>query len=313
MKTTENCYIINRDSTAAAQIDIPNYGICNMDGISIYDIKKEQIFCGKVTYKNKKKKYEDIDIVNKIEHDNIFLYHSYRDINWRHFIRETFCSLRYFYEQKNKMPDLKILIPELHSKHVKEVIEIMDLQNDVIILKKYNEVFAKKLIVPNVHIDFNFVNKFIEKCKSKSTLNITDNMKNLFFSRKHLNVKRPIANYNDFEEICIKNNNNIYPFIPEELHLEDQITLINNADKIVTLIGACCENIVFTQSKCKFIIICSGITHWWAKQYKEKFYNGQRKCIVSNTGKIDKKTKKGSTEKTNHPWLININKIKKYF
>jgi hypothetical protein len=301
MYIKKNLYIINRPQIATG----------GLDGFSFYDINKKQVFYGKTTWNIKKKNYDDIIIKNKLTYDNLLIYHGKYDENWRHFIRETFCNLRYFYD--TKLENLKILIPEIHAKHVKEVIDIMDLNNNVIILNRYDQIFVKNIIIPDVHIDFNFVNKFIEKCKIKSTIKINNEMKNIFFSRKHLNLKRPITNYNDFHNICVKNNKNIYPIIPESYNLADQIIIINNANKIISLIGACCENIIFTNNNCKFNIICSKSTVCWANNYKTNFYNGTNKCIVLDHGILDLNYKQIDRDRNNHPWMIDINKILPYF
>lgn len=293
-------------------INIPNISTGGMDGIILFNRSKQQQYIGNVTQSNIKKKYTNISIKNKINYNNVLLYHSKFDINWRHFTMETFCSLKHFY-RKNNLPNLKILVPKKHPKHVADIIKILDLQNDIIILKNYEEISIKNLIIPTVDIDFNFINFFIGKCKNKSTIKIEDKMKKIFFSRNHLNIKRPITNYEKFSKICLKNNKNIYPLIPENLFLADQVTLINNASKIISLIGASCDNIIFTNNNCKFVIICSNITYNWASSYKRADYHGGNKCIISNSGKLDLDKKKISEDKLNHPWIIDIPSIKKYF
>ena len=292
MKIINNCYIINLPRTATG----------GLDGISIYNSDKKQIYSGNVTYHIIKNNYNYIKIIEKIKYKNIFIYHGKYDENWRHFIRETFCSLIYFYQKKNSMPNLKILIPETHATHIKEIIEIMDLQNEIIILKPNCEIFAKNIIIPNSHMDFNFINKFINQCKIKSSIN---KKKNIFISREHLNSKRHVSNYKDFVDRCITTRD-YHQIIPEKLYLADQVTLINNADNIISLIGACCENIIFTNPNCKFIILCSKITLGWASQYKYEFYNGKNKCIPLNIGNIDTKIKYDGPDKLNSPWIIDI-------
>ena len=39
----------------------------------------------------------------------------------------------------------------------------MDLNNNVIILNNYDQIFAKKIIIPDIHIDYNFANNFTFK------------------------------------------------------------------------------------------------------------------------------------------------------
>ena len=293
-------------------INLPKISTGNMDGFILFDKNQNQQIIGNITQSHINKKYKDISIKNKISYENILLYHSKYDINWRHFIIETFSSLKYFYG-KGKLSNLKLLIPKKHPKHVADIIKILDLENHIIILKNYEQISIKNLIIPTVDIDFSFIDLFIKKCKSKSTLKINNNMKKIFFSKSHLNVKRPITNYDDFYKICLQNNKRIYSLIPENLFLADQVTLINSASKIISLIGASCDNIIFANKKCRFIIICSEVTYNWASIYKKHIYRGQNKCIVSNTGKLDLNKKKVSKDILNHPWIINIQLVKKFF
>ena len=292
MKIINKCHIINLPGNASG----------GLDGISIYNSDKKQIYSNNITNSIIKNNYNDIKIIENSKYENIFIYHGKYDANWRHFILETFCSLRYFYEKKLSMPNLKILIPENIAKHTKEIIEIMDLQNEIIILKQNCKIFVDNIIIPDRNMDFNFINKFINQCKIKSSIN---EKKNIFISREHLNSKRHVSNYREFVDECIIPRD-FHQIIPEKLYLADQITLINNADNIISLIGACCENIIFINSTCKFIILYSNITSCWASQYQSEFYNSRNKCILLDIGIVDTTIKYDRPDKSNSPWIINI-------
>lgn len=87
----------------------------------LYNTQKNQKNIGNVTCPNAPKR--DFTNNNIIEYEKIFLFTNKYDYNWRHFINETFCSLRYILNDGN----YKIVIPEdeyesLCFKHKKEII-----------------------------------------------------------------------------------------------------------------------------------------------------------------------------------------------
>jgi len=233
-------------------------------------------------------------------------------------MNETFCSLRYILNDE----DYKIVIPEdeynsITYKHKKEIIEILNLQNRVVLLKVGEIVCATEMIICNRHLDFPFINKFIEKCIKLSDYQITPNMKKIFLSRENVDTlvpdKRPITNIIEFTNQFIDNNINIYSIIPEKLKLVDQVAIINNADNVISLIGAGCENIMFTKNVCKFHILYPNQIKIkiWAQCYKNQYYNSLKKCNLHIIGSVDHNIKKKGTDVYNWPWIIDLNKIKK--
>lgn len=298
MNSTNDMYIIN----------IPSISAGNLDGIVTFNKLKNQEYLGNVTIKSKVMKYDQCKVKNVTSYEYVLIYHTRYDENWRHFLNECFCSIRYYYNFESK--NIKVIIPKKHAKHVRETIEILNLNSKVIYLDNYNCIFAKKVIYPKTHLDFKFINFFIKECNLFSKLRISNNMTKLYLSREHKNKKRSVTNYNNFFEKCIRPRN-YYSLIPEVLHLADQVKIINNSDKIISLIGACCDNIIFTNKNCKFIIICSPATIRWANFYKLTPQQNIGRVYIINTGKVDNRLKLVSNDPYNKHWFIDIESTNK--
>ena len=283
----------------------------------LYDENKKNIYIDNVTTSNTyKRKFNNMN--NIIKYDKIFLFTNKYDYNWRHFINETFCSLRYILNNKN----YKIVIPENeynsnNFKHKKEIIEILNLQHRVVLLKENNMINANQMIICNKHLDFPFIKMFIKKCISLSNYDLNNKNNKLFLSRKNADLeqpnKRPITNISDFHKNFIKNNDNIFTIIPENLKLIDQIKIINNAKEIISFIGAGCDNIIFTNELCKFHILYPDQRkiRIWADCYRKKYYKSEKKCKLYIIGSVDYNIEKKGSDPYNWPWIIDLDKIKK--
>ena len=161
----------------------------------VYNNNKKQIRPGLITVRNKPNLlFNKTEYKNLIKYDKVFLFAGKYDYNWRHFINETFCSLKYMLNQNYK--NYKIIIPfnEYNSnrfKHKKEIIEILKLQKKVILIKETDMIFAKQMIIPKRHLDFSFIKLFIKKCIQLSKYPITKNMKNIYLSRSNADKLQP--------------------------------------------------------------------------------------------------------------------------
>ena len=86
------------------------------------------------------------------------------------------------------------------------------------------------------------------------------------------------------------------------MKLWDQITIINNAEKVVNLIGANCDNIIFVNDSCQFFILYPKFCKNWARTYEIKLLNC--KPIVIMCG--DKFNRSTDGDPLNCPWKINL-------
>lgn len=178
-------------------------------------------------------------------------------------------------------------------------------------------IYANQMIICNRHFDFPFINIFIEKCIKLSDYQITSNMNNIYLSRNNADIissgKRPVANIIDFYNKFIENKKNIYSIIPEKLNLVDQIAIINNANKVISLIGAGCDNIIFTNKLCEFHILYPNQRkiRIWANCYKNKYHDSLKKCKLYIVGSVDYNIEKKGSDPYNWPWIIDLDQIKK--
>lgn len=296
----------------------PNIGSCNQ--LLIYqDRKKINNY-----FHHRSDKHEFTSIVEKDIHNNFevieygFIYHNKYDANWRHFLLETFLGLSIFMELKKKYIELKIIVPDRNPHHIKEILTILQLNNNVIELKENTKINCKCLIIPSntfnikSSLQINFVNYFIQECKKLSSFSKTK-IDTLFIEKKNgeLGNHRRIHNYNNAYNY-IKNNKQIMKIIPEDCELYDQVTLLNNADRIITFIGASCDNLIFTHSNSLMYILCAeNFEHiGWAKWYTNIYEN---KCVINCCGfqLQDEDIIKKITMKINYPWEINLDHFEK--
>jgi len=269
---------------------------------------KNKLFKSKFLYcKEIEKKYNIFNNnINQnkqtIKINSAFLYSKRFDYNWRHFLTETFFCVKKYLKEKEIDKELKLIILSDMPKYIIEVLIILDI-TDYIILQKNSVIITDKLIIEESNFDLDFLNFFIKKCKIKSNIKLNDNMKKIYISRKYVDIskKRAVINIKQFYEQIICNK--YFEIFPEELNLWDQIVIINNADIILNLIGANCDNIIFINKNCKFYILFPSNCKKWAQVYIQ---NNYKPILLLCGNKIGKST---VGDIYNYPWKINIDKI----
>jgi hypothetical protein len=88
----------------------------------------------------------------------------------------------------------------------------------------------------------------------------------------------------------------------------DQITLINGAKKIITIKGANCTNILFTNPTSEFMII--GKDDWWMNLYKT-YPSFRMFSHVVDDNSVIYNPKIGANDFLNGPFKADINEFKK--
>ena len=251
------------------------------------------------------KKYRELNINKAIKDKNpifiksCFLYSKRWDFNWRHFIIETFQTIHYYLEEKQKNPNLKLLVMKDTSRWVFEIFKILDIK-DYVCITKQNIIISDKVIIKKNTYNQDFMNLFINKCKEMSSLIKSKSREKIYISRLNVDKykKRELVNIDKFYSYYV--NGKLYELFPEELKLWEQVSLINNAKMILCLIGANCDNIIFANKDCKFYIIYPNHCKVWANWY---FNNSQLiKPYIYNHGICVGKSTDG--DKYNRPWRI---------
>lgn len=241
------------------------------------------------------------------------VYQNRWDQNFRHFINETFVILSKFFKNGKFDNKLKIIIKPNCPKHNLQVLKILGLEKNIFILNSLELVQCKELYVSNKKINNqgniqDFLDFFIKKCKEMSKIKFIPKMKNLYLSRekydKHkgkYTPKRWVTNFYDIKDLIY---NKFYTIETHNLNLWDQVTYLNNADNVITLIGASCDNILFLKKDANFICLYPKFCRYWAKQYKE--YKIIGKFIGVLCGFRDKNVYYnpiwGGDDKLNGPW-----------
>ena len=256
---------------------------------------------------------------NYINIEEAFLFNNRWDHNFRHFIIETFCGI-------HKFLDKKIIIKEDCPKHNYQTLQILGLEDNIIRIKNNECYNIKKLhITINKRIKFtkeinNFIDLFIEKANKLSIIKLQN--KNLYLSRekydqyqKEYTPKRWITNFNEIKDIF----NNFKKIETHNMDLWDQVSSINQAENIILLIGAGCDNYLFCNSKCNFIVLYPKFCRGWSKLLSE--YNIKATYIGIQCGIYNMTIKYNPKDKTkdlsNGPWIcfkkIIINNLKKKY
>lgn len=239
-----------------------------------------------------------------------FLYSNRWDHNFRHFMIETFCGIHKF------MNSTKIIIKDKCPKHTLQVLKILGLEKNVIRIKNnecYNinklHITINKRIKFNLHIN-NFLKKFINKCHEMSTIKL-DN-KNLYLSREKYDKyrnnnppKRWVTNFNEIKDIFT----NFKTIETHNMELWDQVSIINQANNIILLIGAGADNYLFVNKSCKFIVLYPNFCNVWSRflsEYKRGTYIGIN-CGRRNNNIDYNKLK--SSDPCDGPWICFKKKI----
>lgn len=225
-----------------------------------------------------KKPFSELNLTNnkKVELDNVLFFYNKWDANFRHYMCETFILLSYIFNKNFRPNKFKIMVVKPPNdwdiKYQFQTLEILDLTK-YIIYHEENVVYNIKNLIWSHNITFK--NKNNENYKMLlSTL--IDNSKKIskvkqydmiYLSREHIDTphKRYIINQNEVSQIFNK-----YGYIKiriDNLDFWDQISIINNAKKVITIIGANCENISFANNNCKFSIIYAENQLSWINWY----------------------------------------------
>jgi len=247
--------------------NIDNVSIISLDDIVLLLIKNNDYIHIENIIRNHnvpENFYKNKFFSNKINIDIGLLFRNRFDENFRHFLIETFSIINLF-----DNINCKILIPINTPKHNLELLELYEVLDRVIIIDSNTEVICNKIVLPKVGIYID--NIFINKCLSKSNININFN-KNIYLNREKYDIdkKRYVTNYDEFKDLIQEN----YEFIElDNYKFYEQVAIINNALKVVTLIGAGCENILFINKNCTFTIIYPDFCKKWENIYRFEYSN----------------------------------------
>ena len=86
---------------------------------------------------------------------------------------------------------------------------------------------------------------------------------------------------------------------------------VNNAKKIITFIGANCDNIAFTNNQAKFSILYAGNQNCWADCYN--YSNSLHKIQCSKRdNSVLYNPPWGGNDHLNGPYLVNIDILKQH-
>lgn len=236
--------------------------------------------------------------INK-HYSKVFLYNNRYDHNWRHFLTETFLSLKDVYNK----PDVMILVSKNAAKHIFEIFKIMNIKNYIKIDDSI-KVSCDEMILPtkNEILEKKFLNEFIKNCVKLSRCEMKNYPKKLFLTRKNNNKSyRYVNNQEELNKLLLEKE---YYFLEGgTISLHNQIAIINKSDDIVTQIGANCDNIIFCNNNCKFKIIYCYITKKWARMYS--IY---KQCVLLYCG--NKYFNNGDKDKYNWNYEIDFRLLK---
>lgn len=229
-----------------------------------------------VTKGTQKKPFSELNLTNnkKVELDNVlFLYNTW-DKNFRHYMIETFILLSYIFNKNFKPNKFKIMVVKPIKNYQIQTLEILDLTK-YIIYHEENVVYNIKNLIWSHKITFKNKNNENYKMLLSTLINNSKKISKvkqydmIYLSREHADgpnrIHRYIINQNEVSQIFNK-----YGYIKmriDNLDFWDQISIINNAKKVITIIGANCENISFANNNCKFSIIYAENQLSWINWY----------------------------------------------
>lgn len=265
----------------------------------------------------------DLSITSKtFIHDPVILFQNRYDGNFRHFMTETFHLLSLLYRPNIDRSNIKIMVDKnLTYNYSYQVLELLNL-TDNIIYKEPDHIYeVNKLLVsrprlfnPNDPYYRSLLKDLILKAKEKST--ITSFNEKVYLSREHIDLftethtpKRWVTNLNDVTKILYEKG-----FVKtqvDDLDFWDQISIINNAKHIVTLIGANCDNIAFMDTSSKFSIIHAPNQAWWVDSYSWIGPVLSAACFLVKDTTVEYNPTWGSEDQLNGPYKADINAITK--
>lgn len=291
-------------------------------------------------YKNKQLKGNITDTVKELstldlkgkkmtQLDNVIFFQNRYDGNFRHFITETLYLLSYVFS--NKFSEDCLIMIDKNSKQTKkyklQVLEILGYQSSWaprIIYRQKDHVYkVHNLIWSDRIVDYKdkhfkiLINTLINNSKKMSNERQTIKSKdNIYLSREHMDVftkdntpKRWVTNLDEVTTVFYENG--FHRVRVDNLDLWDQITIINNAKKIITIIGANCENILFSNKNSKFLILYSDNQSRWGESYAYSDSWKGIKCL-SKDNTVFYNPNWGGNDHLNGPYKANIYILKNY-
>ena len=152
---------------------------------------------------------------------------------------------------------------------------------------------------------FNF---FLKSCK----ININKNLKefeNIYISRRKTKTNsRKLINIEEVSEYIVKNG--YMEVFMEDLSMKEKIDIIYNSKNIIMENGAGCINLCFCNKDVNIKILHQ-------ETILEEFYNTFLKPFLHDKNIIFISGKKTSNvffkNKSNTPWKVDLNKLKKFF
>ena len=236
-----------------------------------------------------------------VKFDKVLLFCSRWDHNWRHFLTETFFNLKDAFQN----PKVTIIICKGSPKHIYELFTILNINNYYEIDDK-TMIQANEIIIPsnNKELKEVFLKNVIGQSTKLSKINNIKKVDKIYLTRDNSNKNyRYVSNQEDLD-IRLQERN--YYFLRGgSVPLYHQIYLINQANEIITQIGANCDNIIFFNEKCKyrFKIIYPFNCKKWARMYQD-----YKQCKLLYCGNWY--SDNGQPDKYNWNYTIDFNKFK---
>ena len=296
-----------------------------------YNKDKEQLI-GNTTLE--KVPFSKLDLKNKpiTNFDTILLFQNRWDNNFHHFMIETFHLLSFLFDdsfvQKYNKNNFKILINKNYCRHSYEILEVLGFLKYVHFMEKDNIYKSKNMIWSQKSINFSnksinyknsiyckIVETLITKSRQKSSIKCYDK---IYLSREHIDIfteshtpKRWIINQK--EVVKIIQNNNYKKVRVDNMHIRDQITIINYAKKIITFMGANCDNIAFANKDCVFsIIYAPNHRDWLNTIIYNSSWNGIECLSKDNNVFHDPPREDEKYDQSNGPYKANLNILKNH-
>lgn len=243
---------------------------------------------------------KDISIseeINEIYADYPLFYFVYNTDNYYHFIYDTLPYLISYFEIKNDISNLKLLMnyPNFQKnkfyKFVQEFLEIIGIKNDdIVILKKntsYSEIYFSSSFThghdsnlpPRKEI-YKFYKKILGMIKNDKNIQFP---KKIYVSRRTwLNEDHSNIGTNYTQKRKLESENKLVEFLVEEgfdeiftenLSTFEKLIMFMNAEVVVGSIGGGISNVIFSNPNCKLIAICSPTFLEVNERFKYSFNN----------------------------------------
>lgn len=246
-------------------VKIPNINeLLVLNDGNIYENKYLNSDKGKRFIEKFTKNKVNITRKNQVKFSKVLLFMNRWDINWRHFLIETFFNLKDVY----KNPDIQIIISKNSPKHIRQLLIMLNI-NNYFEIDDNVEIISDELIIPtnNPELKQDFLNNVILQSKKLTNMHNLPLYSKLYLTRNNTNKNyRYVSNQNILDDKIKELNYNF--FRGGSVPLYYQIALINYAEDIITQIGANCDNIIFCNKKAKFKIIYPFNCKRWAKMYQ---------------------------------------------